>query len=132
MAANKITVNPGGLADDVHAVLEEYLEGLEEKSAVALAEVAVETVQQLQSSSPRDNGDYAAGWYIKQTVKARKANEVVIGNRHYQLTHLLEHGHIKVVHKTVLGFTAGKEHIRPAEQHAIKSMLDRIERAAKQ
>ena len=47
----------------------------------------------MSANSPKDTGDYKKGWRIKQD-KARKS--IIVHNAtDYQLTHLLEHGHVK-------------------------------------
>jgi len=115
----------------VHDILEEYFDGVATKSTQLVAEVSTEAVQELDANSPAKTGKYKKGWRIKQGKKAKQTNEVEIYNTRYQLTHLLEHGHIKVVHGKVLGFTAPRPHIANAEQHAIQKLIDGIERSAK-
>lgn len=126
-----VKVNPEQLGDAVSEILTEYFDGIETESTKLVAEVAAETTAKLQGTSPRDSGKYAKGWRVKQGKKAKARNEVEIYNTRYQLTHLLEHGHVKVVHGTVLGFTAARPHIAKAEQEAIDKLLKGIEEAAK-
>ncbi len=126
-----VKVNPDQLGDAVDKILTEYFDGVEVGATRLVAEVATETTAKLQGSSPRDSGKYAKGWRIKQGKKAKARNEVEIYNTRYQLTHLLEHGHVKVVHGTVLGFTAARPHIAAAEQEAINKLLKGIEEVAK-
>lgn len=126
-----VKVNPEQLGDAIDKILTEYFDGVETESTRLVAEVATETTAKLQVTSPKDTGKYAKGWRVKQGKKAKARNEVEIYNTRYQLTHLLEHGHIKVVHGTVLGFTAARPHIAQAEQEAIDRLLKGIEEAAK-
>ena len=126
-----VKVNPEQLGDAIDKILTEYFDGVETESTRLVAEVAAETTAKLQVTSPKDTGKYAKGWRVKQGKKAKARNEVEIYNTRYQLTHLLEHGHIKVVHGTVLGFTAARPHIAQAEQEAIDRLLKGIEEAAK-
>lgn len=126
-----VKVNPEQLGDAVDKILTEYFDGVETEATRLVAEVATETTAKLQVTSPKDTGKYAKGWRVKQGKKAKARNEVEIYNTRYQLTHLLEHGHIKVVHGTVLGFTAARPHIAQAEQEAIDRLLKGIEEAAK-
>lgn len=126
-----VKVNPEQLGDAIDKILTEYFDGVETESTRLVAEVATETTAKLQGTSPKDTGKYAKGWRVKQGKKAKARNEVEIYNTRYQLTHLLEHGHIKVVHGTVLGFTAARPHIAQAEQEAIDRLLKGIEEAAK-
>lgn len=126
-----VKVNPEQLGDAVDKILTEYFDGVETEATRLVAEVATETTAKLQVTSPKNTGKYAKGWRVKQGKKAKARNEVEIYNTRYQLTHLLEHGHIKVVHGTVLGFTAARPHIAQAEQEAIDRLLKGIEEAAK-
>jgi len=126
-----VKVNPEQLGDAVDKILTEYFDEVETEATRLVSEVAAETTAKLQGTSPRNSGKYAKGWRIKQGKKAKARNEVEIYNTRYQLTHLLEHGHVKVVHGHVLGFTAARPHIAKAEQEAIDKLLKGIEEAAK-
>lgn len=127
-----VKVRPEQLGDAVDKILTEYFDGIETESTRLVAEVAAETAAKLQVTSPKDTGKYAKGWRVKQGKKAKARNEVEIYNTRYQLTHLLEHGHVKVVHGHVLGFTAARPHIAAAEQEAINKLIKGIEEAARE
>ena len=126
-----VKVNPEQLGDAVDKILTEYFDGIEVGATKLVAEVATDTTAKLQVTSPKDTGKYAKGWRVKQGKKAKARNEVEIYNTRYQLTHLLEHGHVKVVHGHVLGFTAARPHIAQAEQEAINKLLKGVEEVAK-
>lgn len=90
---------------------------------VGMKQVAKEAVTQLRSSSPRKTGKYARGWTTKQIDK----NGIVIHNsKHYQLTHLLENGHVIRNKKGTYGRTSGIKHIQPVEQWASEELPRRI------
>lgn len=125
-----ITVNPDDVEAAIYETIDRYFSGIETEANRLVAETAVETVQDLEAHSPRDTGKYAKGWVIYQTARGKKNNEVEVVNKRYQLTHLLEYGHIKNVHGHILGFTDGHPHIRNAEQRAITKLLNGIRRAA--
>lgn len=129
--AKRISVSADGFGDAVHDLLDEYFKDVQSESLNSVEQVAVSICNELRITSPNDRGDYANGWYIKPLKKNRYHALVEIGNRHYQLTHLLEHGHIKVVHRKVLGFTNARPHIARAEQRAIRELQNNIERVAK-
>lgn len=133
-----VKVNPEQLGDAVDKILTEYFDGIETASTRLVSEVAADTAVRLQGTSPRrtgkyakGSGKYAKGWRVKQGKRAKAKNEVEIYNTQYQLTHLLEHGHVKNVHGHVLGFTAARPHIAKAEQEAINRLLKGVEEAAK-
>lgn len=107
----------------VSEVIEDYFDNITSGGNELVASTAVECVQELKRTSPRDKGDYANGWTIKYTKKLKRDQEIIIHNAPcYRLTHLLEWGHLKVVHNTVLGFTSGQPHIMIAEKNAIHSL----------
>lgn len=111
-------------ATAVNEIIGEYYGSVADKANMLVAETAVETAQLLQATSPKKHGEYARSWYVRENKKRKDSCELEIANHVYQLTHLLEKGHIKVVHDTILGFTKPIEHIRPAEELAINKLLN--------
>ena len=111
------------ISREITKALKEYTtevtEGLEE----AKLKIAKETVKELKKAgSFKDlSGDYRKGWAKKKVGTAQ-----VIHNRtDYQLTHLLEHGHVK---RGGTGRTRTYPHIRPAEQRAIREYVEQVEK----
>lgn len=106
--------------DELQKALMEYLEDYEEdifdgvkQVTDSLTKDAVNELKSLQE--PRLTGDYARGW-TKQSKKQNKNQRytVKIHNKtNYQLTHLLEFGHIK---RNGTDRVKGIEHIRPIEE----------------
>ena len=85
--------------------------------------VAKECVQKLRNTSPRKTGSYAKGWGTKKQGDM----DVVVHNRtDYQLTHLLENGHVIRNKKGTYGRTHGIKHIAPAEEWAADELPRRI------
>lgn len=114
----------------VGEILTKYFDGIADGANELVAKVAAETVLDLKASSPRSTRKgrhYAESWKLRQTVRMKASSEVEIYNSKYQMTHLLEHGHIKVVHGKVLGFTDARPHIKNAEDRAIRKLLKGIE-----
>ena len=70
-------------------------------------ELAGTAVKQLKSTSPRRTGRYASGW-----TKKKRGKTIIVHNRSYQLTHLLEKGHAK----RGGGRVAARVHIAPVEK----------------
>lgn len=133
--AKSIKVEPGQLGEAVTQILTEYFDGIYDKADEAVAETAAETVLELQSNRPAGKyttGKYDKSWKVRQNKKLKDNFEVEVHNTQYQLTHLLEHGHLKVVHGTVCGFTDAQPHIANAEKKAIKTLETRIKEAAKE
>jgi Bacteriophage HK97-gp10, putative tail-component len=104
--------------------LKYYADDVKTKVKEAQEEEAKKLVAELKSTSPkgkRKSKKYSKGWAIKRFPK-----KLVVYNKQYQLTHLLEHGH--VIHGGA-GRTAAQIHIAPAEDRMISSYLSKIERA---
>jgi hypothetical protein len=112
------------LSNEIAERIKQYTKEVTEEIKVAQVDVAKDLKNTLEIKSPERLGHYSKGWRIK-----KKKNALVVHNKtSYQLTHLLEHGHV-----TRDGTTRTKEkpHIRPAEEVAIRDYLDRIEEAVK-
>ena len=85
--------------------------------------VSKESVQKLKNTSPVKTGSYAKGWGTKKVGDM----DVVVHNRtDYQLTHLLENGHVIRNKKGTYGRTSGIKHIAPVEEWAVDELPRRI------
>lgn len=111
------------IAGEIQKALEAYANDVAEDIDIAKDEVANQLKKDLTQDSPKKTGDYKKGWRVK---KFKKVN-IVHNKTDYQLTHLLEHGHIKING----GRTDEKVHIRPNEVKAVKDFLKRVEKAVK-
>ena len=88
--------------------------------------VAKETVQKLKNTSPKGSPHerkYAEGWKVS---KKERADLVVHNATNYQLTHLLEKGHVIRNKKGTYGRTHPIKHIEPAEEWAADELPRRI------
>ena len=116
-----------GVAQEILKQLQYYARNVSEKVDAAKEENAKACLKAIKMKSPkgRRNGEYAKGWRIKRTSK-----KLVIHNAtDYQLTHLLEHGHVT---RDGADRTQEKPHIRPAEETAVRNFLRDVERAIEQ
>ena len=79
----------------------------------------------LKTSSPDLTGSYRKGWRAK-----RVGSRWVIHNAtDYQLTHLLEHGHVsRNGTQRTFGDVGQKVHIRPVEERMVDEFVKEIER----
>lgn len=108
--------------------IEQILEGYDEKvvqvSKEAMEEVAKEAVQKLRNSSPKGSrGKYAKGW-----TTSTQNGVIVVHNKVYQLTHLLENGHVIRNQHGTYGRTRAIKHIEPVEQWANEEVEEVIRR----
>ena len=112
------------LSRDIVAALASYTNevtvGLEEAKTMSAQGV----VKMLKEGSPKLTGAYAKGWRVTKVGTA----QVIHNKTKYQLTHLLEHGHVKVGG----GRVGAKVHIRPAEEKAIEDFISGVERVIQQ
>ena len=108
------------------------MEGLQEYADVASADVktavrkAGKNVKaDIAANAPKRTGAYSKSWTVKTQKETANSLEVVVHSKNrYQLAHLLEHGHAK----RGGGRVAGKPHIAPAEEKAIKELEQEITR----
>ena len=96
-------------------ILDEFSEKVNDVLEESADTTSREAVDKLHNTSPRGTGAYAAGW----TVKKQSAKDVIVHNTdHYQLTHLLENGHVIRNKKGTYGRAPAHRHIKPVETWA--------------
>lgn len=110
-------------------ILDEYRDRVDNVSEVAIDRVARETVKRLRNTSPKRTGSYARGWTLKRLKTRAHVTDVIVHNAtNYQLTHLLENGHIVRNKYGEYGRTNGDHHIRDVEEWANNELPNEIER----
>ena len=113
----------GSVAAQMEELLDEINRDVEESAKKNMSTVAKESVQKLRNTSPRQSGSYAKGW----SVKKQGDMDVIVHNKtDYQLTHLLENGHVVRNKKGTYGRTNGIKHIAPVEDWAAEELPRRI------
>ena len=107
------------LSIEITKLLKEYSTQTTDTVKKIVRRVGRETAKELRQDSPRDTGEYAAGWRSRVRAEASDKIDVEVYNSSKpQLTHLLEYGHAKVNG----GRVEGIPHIRPAEEEAVKKL----------
>jgi hypothetical protein len=109
-----------GLSNAIAQALTEYTDEVEKGIAQEKKDRGKEAVQLLRQSSPKDKGDYAKGW-TESTVDGK---EVIYNKTDYQLTHLLEYGHVK----RNGGRVGAKPHIRPVEEQINNEFVEGVKK----
>ena len=99
--------------------IEMNFDEIAEKHAKALAE-------QINSNASKHGwGDYAKSWTVtKKRIKGEDA--FIVHSTIYQLAHLLEKGHLIVNKKGGVGWSAPREHIKPASDYEVKAFYDDV------
>lgn len=104
-------------------LLDEIDKDVENSAKKNIQQVAKESRQKLRNTSPVKTGSYARGWAVKREGDM----DVIVHNKtDYQLTHLLENGHVIRNKKGTYGRTHPIKHIAPVEEWAVDELPRRI------
>lgn len=124
-----------GISDELVEILNEFVDEEEKIIQKVFKQTAEDTKDMVEGASPRQHGDYASGWEVKTEASGMLGGDVVYtvcNPRHYQLTHLLEKGHVV---KNQFGTptrpgrkkrTKAIRHIKPAEQWGNQELIERL------
>ena len=104
-------------------IMDEFDEKVNKVLNKSAEKVSMESANKLQNTSPKKSGGYQSGWTVKHDGK----KYIVYNEGHYQLTHLLENGHVIRNRKGTYGRTSPKKHIKPVETWANKEFQREIE-----
>jgi len=109
--------------------LNEYNEHITQVTKDSIDQVMEEALIDVKASSPRSNKTrkhYQDTWKLKTLYESKESKREVVYNTQYQLTHLLELGHLIVKNKTAVGRSPAKPHIIPARERALQKIFERI------
>lgn len=114
------------IGEQLAEILNDYDEAVHKMAEKIIFQTSKEAVQRLRSTSPRrpGGGDYARGWRVS---RRKKLGVIVHNATNYQLTHLLENGHMIVNGRGTYGRTNGIKHIKPVEEWGNEELVRRIE-----
>ena len=125
-----VTIDAGKLSAAVMAELSKYQGATDEVLDHAAKTAAQHAVIELNAKSPNRSGKYAKSWAVKVGKRASvggTATVIVHNKKHYRLTHLLEHGHAKVIHgRRLPGNVAAIPHIEPVEREIIREFEELV------
>lgn len=129
MSNAAFTKNGFSVSAQVDKLLDDYTVEMKRKATEVFDQVAKEVVQQLRQTSPvgkgKHAGEYAKSWTVKRQKDKRSGlATITVHNRdHYQLTHLLEHGHALPQG----GRAPAKPHIEKVETWSQNEVVRRLE-----
>lgn len=122
-----MNITPDKLADAIMQELEAYRQDVTDGLKKDVKTVAKECAAEIKQRSPVKTGSYQKGWSSKVAYESQDDIRVIVRNRTaYQLTHLLENGHVLKAHGRVLGVVGARPHIRLAELNAEKKLMKRV------
>ena len=131
MVAN---VKPEDLSEAIRESLESYSAAVTEKVNEQLEKVADDTADTLKKGGPykERTGKYTKDWAVKSRANATtgiSSEQYSVHNKkHYQLTHLLEKGHVSRSGKRVRAYP----HIETAERQAQTKAVQAVEKAVRE
>lgn len=125
------TITPEALTDALVEAFSEYSEEFKETLDGKLETIGKEALKEVKKLSPVYTGDskkikkgkYRGGWRC-EVIKERGAVNVVVHNKHYPLTHLLENPHLNRDGTT---YSKPIPHISIANKHAEEKLNKLLE-----
>jgi len=112
------------IGEDLGKILDDYAKEVRDEVKKDIQQAAKATAKELRATSPKQSGDYARNWSVKQ----QGAGWVVYNKAPtYRLTHLLEKGHVIRNQSGTYGRAPAQPHIEPAEKKAVEDLVRKIE-----
>lgn len=127
-----VNIKPEQLDETIRGQLETYSAEITKNINENLKEVADTTAETLKKGGvyKERTGKYTPDWSVtaRKAVSVTQGEQYSVHNRkHYQLTHLLEKGHVTRNGKRTRAF----EHILPAEQATEEMAVEAVEKAVR-
>lgn len=132
-----VKIDYSDLSEEISKQLQTFNAGLQRSLNEKVEEVAAWSARELQKGGPYDekSGKYTKDWDHKLKKGSYTSGGIlteqytVYNKKHYQLTHLLEKGHLsRDGKKRVRPF----EHIKPVEEMAAQLMVSKVGEAVRE
>lgn len=129
-------VSPDELSVELTKQLETYTAEVQEAVASSVTALVKEGVSKVKSNSPKRTGAYSKDWAVSNENKKGKQSVRIYNKKHYQLTHLLENGHVVRNGTGRIGpgkktSVPGNPHIAPVNDWIQEEVVRVIEEAIK-
>jgi HK97 gp10 family phage protein len=119
--ASEVKVSVAGLDAAFSEIVDAFKKDIEADSKKAVSKAGREMAQELQSTSPKQTGEYASGWKARIESDGYGGTVATVYNaRKPSLTHLLEFGHGGPQP------APAHEHIAPAEAKGRNKLLEAL------
>lgn len=119
------TIKADQLTKELTKALESYSDDISEVVEEVSNNVGKEAIEEIKQLSPKKRGNYSKGWSLKKDQLGKSKYCIKIHNKtNYQLTHLLEFGHVTKNGKR----TKAIPHIRPVEEKYSKKYEQELKR----
>lgn len=119
------TVKSNQLEGIIDSILGAYSKEVKNTIIESAKEVGEEGKNKLKQTSPKRTGKYRQGWRLKTKEGATFVHCTIHNATRYQLTHLLENGHLNRDGSR----TKGLPHIAPVEEYVQKEYVRKVENA---
>ena len=125
------------VTEQINDILEEYGSELNTTVREVTADIAKNVAKDLKKTSPKSKGrgsakggkHYANGWTAgTENIPGGGARALVYNKYAWQLTHLLEKGHMIANQYGTYGRAPAYPHIAPAEERGINEYLNELEK----
>lgn len=116
--ANQVIISPTQLGTTLKRILDEYGDDVRGYVDDAMKKTAKEAQKEVKKASPRKSGRYAKGWAVENKETIEGPYETIYNKNAYQLTHLLEFGHVLKYGGRTEGMVSAKPHIAPIQDKA--------------
>lgn len=107
------------ISKEIAKALSEYTSDVEKGLEKAKDVTSKEAVKKLKNTSPKETGSYRKGWRVTKEGSLR----ILHNKTDYQLTHLLEYGHVN----RDGGRTIAIPHIKKVEEEAVGNYIKFVE-----
>lgn len=124
-----------GLSAKIQDMLDDYKDEIETTTDQILQDAAKDCAKELKTTSPKGTGPhggrYAKSWAVNKENNLKgicKIGDYTVHNKtDYQLTHLLEYGHVGKNQYGTWGRVEAKPHIAKAEKTAVDRCINKVE-----